>query len=262
MSGCGSGCVVRGDHAPGCSGWVPSDDSAVVECWGCLPRPAVQGVLCAWCWGRMQATVRTLPSVVEHLVDVAEPSTSSPSGRRSVGAPSSRPSERALYAEALVQADDLHAALVSWALEVAEEASLRVGVPRGGTRWTADGGDPVGLAGRGATRRVVGWLVPHLEWVATRSWAPVMLEELASMSSSASRRFPVEEPQRRVTDVRCPGCGCLSLVVVQPAVVGADRLVRCTLSACGRVLSEDDWARARRWAVAVATADAGEGEAA
>lgn len=66
----------------------------------------------------------------------------------------------------------------------------------------------------------------------------------------------MEEPERRVTDVRCPRCGRMSLVVVPPAVVGAERMVRCTAAVCGAVLADEDWGRARRWAVAVAGAEA------
>lgn len=263
MSACGSGCVVRGEHVPGCSGLVEElgDVGAgpSVECRGCLPRAAEHGVLCSWCWGRLQSVVRTLPSLVEHLHDVAVPAVSSPSGRRSPGR-SSRPGERILFADALVIADELHAALVEWAREISAECPGAGAVWAAGTRWSVADEDgerlPVGIRGRSATRSVVAWVVPHLEWVARQPWAADMLEDLGYASASASRRFPVEEPERRVTNIRCPRCGRLSLVVVPPAVVGAERMVRCTSSVCGAVLADEDWERARRWAVAVASAEA------
>lgn len=123
----------------------------------------------------------------------------------------------------------------------------------------ADGSaDPVILGPREPedTRRLVAWLAPHLEWVAAQSWAADMIADLAPAASRALARWPVQEPERRVTDVRCPSCGAWSLVIVPPSVPGADRLVRCTLPACGRTLTEEDWDRARSWALAVAQSQA------
>ena len=48
---CSSGCAAPGEHLPDCQ-----DDS----CRGCAPSPAYVGVLCARCWGRLQAVVRRL----------------------------------------------------------------------------------------------------------------------------------------------------------------------------------------------------------
>ena len=79
-----------------------------------------------------------------------------------------------------------------------------------------------------------------------------MIADLAPATGRALARWPVQEPERRVTDVRCPSCGAWSLVIVPPSVPGADRLVRCTLPACGSVLTEEDWERTRSWALAVA----------
>ena len=62
----------------------------------------------------------------------------------------------------------------------------------------------------------------------------------------------MEEPERRVTVVRCPACGCLSLVVCPPRVVGAEEVVVCRLPACGRVLTGREWAALRVSALAAA----------
>lgn len=262
MGACGSGCTVRGEHLAACLGV----DEAGVRCGGCLPRRAEVGVLCSRCWSRLRGVVRTLPSLVEHLFEVAGQvgaSSSSAGGVRRVAGPGG------LYPAALGEADELHAMLAAWCAEVAEEhPGCSGGPPVVGSRWTASvvRHDPatgeswvspsevVGVRVPGATRALVGWLDPLLEWVAGRGWAPVMLEELGRASATASARWPVEEPDRRVVDVRCPSCGALSLVVCPPRVVGADVQVVCQVPACGRVLSEEDWGRARSWALAVARA--------
>ena len=101
------------------------------------------------------------------------------------------------------------------------------------------------------TRRLVAWLDPHLEWVASQPWAADMIADLVPATGRALARWPVQEPERRVT-VRCPAWGAGSLVIVPPSVPGADLLVRCTLPACGSVLTEEDWDRTRSWALTVA----------
>ena len=78
---CASGCSIRGEHLADCDGTAVNRDGEVIECRGCLPRPAEAGRLCGWCWGRLQSAVRTLPSLVEHLCEVAESAVSSPLGR-------------------------------------------------------------------------------------------------------------------------------------------------------------------------------------
>ena len=52
--------------------------------------------------------------------------------------------------------------------------------------------------------------------------------------------------------MRCPSCGAWSLVLIPPTMPGSERLVRCTLPACGSVLTEEDWNRTRNWALAIA----------
>ena len=174
-----------------------------------------------------------------------------------------------MYSDALVAADELHAILGTWAQEVAVEHPAAGSLPVGLCRWSegrpvagplgwadvADGGaDPVILGPREQedTRRLVAWLIPHLEWISSRPWATDMIADLVSAASRVLARWPIQEPERRITNVRCPSCGAWSLVLIPPSVPGAERLVRCTLPACGSVLTEEDWNRARSWALTVA----------
>lgn len=259
MSSCVSGCCLRGEHLAECDGTAVDRAGEVVECRGCLPRAAEAGCLCSWCWGRLQSAVRTLPALVDHLWDAAVPSVSSPSGRTGAGR-SSRPGEGMLYPAALVEVDELQAVLATWCDEVAEECPDASGVTLEGlTRWTVWDHEAVGPRSAGATRRLVRWLDPHLGWCARQPWVGDMLGDLATACSRARARFPIEECERRVDTVRCPACGAWSLVVVPPAVYGADAVVRCVLPACGLVMSEEDWARTRERAVVVARCETGSG---
>ena len=258
MIACTSGCTIRGEHLADCDGTAVRRDGETVECRGCLPRPAEVGVLCSWCWGRLQSTTRTLPALVEHLELVASPSIQSPSGHTSEGGGCSRPSEGMLYPAATVEVDDLHSMLATWCAEVADERSLPHHMAL--TRWApGDGWEALGPSGPGATRRLVSWLDPHLEWVASQPWAGDFLAELLAASRRAESRFPVEERARR-SDVRCPACGCRSLIVSPPPAPGADVVVTCELPACGLVLAEADWEHARALAVAVEQARAARAE--
>lgn len=260
MSACASGCTVRGEHLAECPG-VGGDG---MPCRGCAPRPASMGVLCSWCWGRLQSVVRTLPSLVEHLFEVAGQPGSSPSREDGVRRPAG---PGCLWPEALSAADELHAMLAAWCVEVAEECPAVASVPPAvGSRFTRarvmldeDTGEPFvsdsvvcGVRSPSATRALVVWLDPHLGWVASQPWSAVMLDELGAETARASARWPAEEPERRVTDVRCPSCGAMSLVVQPPRVVGQEVQVSCRVPSCGRVLSEEDWGRARAWALEVA----------
>ncbi|PHP52582.1 hypothetical protein [Actinomyces ruminis] len=258
MSSCVSGCTIRGMHAPDCDGTTTDPSGQLVECRGCLPRPAEDGrCLCPWCVGRLTATVAGLPGLVDHLLLMAEPSVSSPSGHTDAGSSGSRPGEGMLYPSALVAVDDLHAVVATWAGEVAAERGI-VSPPSGLSRWTvpdADGeAEPIGPAEPGSTAALVEWLAPHLEWITAQPWAGDMLADLATATARALARWPMAEPDRRVTDVRCPHCGCLSLVVSPPATAGASTTVRCSLPACGRVLGEEDWQHTRATALARAQA--------
>lgn len=254
MSACVSGCSIRGEHVAECDGWMLDRKGERVECWGCLPRPAEVGVLCSWCWGRLQSVVRTLPALVEHLFECARPGLASPSGRRDGGARPSGP--RCLYAPALDAADELVAMLAAWCDEVAAERLGQEPARPAGLWLTAEGDREVaGVLEASAARALVAWLDPHLEWCASQEWVGAMLADLGPASARAAGRWPVEELERRIRDVRCPGCGALSLVEVPPPVVGAERLVRCEAIECGRVMGEEDWARARVRAVVVARAE-------
>ena len=165
-----------------------------------------------------------------------------------------------LYPAALVQADELHAVLATWCEEVAAERPTAP-PPRSATRWTdpvpagvgagsrrapaSTGREAIGPAGPGSTRVLVRWLDAHLEWAAEQPWAGDMLADLARGERTARRRFPVEEPERRMEGARCPRCRCLSLVLIPPPpAVGSRALVRCTLPACGLVMRESEWAAA------------------
>nr|DAN70574.1 MAG TPA: hypothetical protein [Caudoviricetes sp.] len=249
-----SGCTVRGEHLPDCGGVGDGGRG----CPGCVPCAASRGCLCSWCWGRACSVVLGLPPLVGHLFDVAGGAglAASRGGGRRV------PGSGCLYPAALGAADDLVAGVWWWCARLAGDLGERVPCPSG-LDWAGgpgSGGWPrvvVGVREVGAARVLSGWLGARLEDAAGRPWVGEALGVLSRASAVASARWPVEEPERRVTVVRCPACGCLSLVVCPPRVVGAEEVVVCRLPACGRVLTGREWAALRVSALAAAR----EGEA-
>ena len=248
---CASRCVRAGEHLPDCQ-----DDS----CRGCAPSLAYVGVLCARCWGRLQAVVRTMPSLVAELMseDAAPSSSSSSGGGRPPGSSSLYPQQRAA-------ADELAAALASWCIQAGEHLGAEAPRPPG-LWWSAPGrkidpatgeayfveSEPVGIRDPAACAALVRWIDPLLDRVAAAPWAPEMLTDLSRLDAGARARWAVEEPERRVQDIACPSCGAFSLVVTPVRVVGGQEQVTCSRISCGRVLSSQDWERLRAWSVLVA----------
>lgn len=248
---CASRCVQVGEHLPDCA-----DDS----CRGCAPRLAAVGVLCPHCWARLQAVVRTLPSLVAELMseDAAPSSSSSSSGRRPPG-PSS------LYPQRRAAADEIAAALASWCVQAGEHLGAEAPRPPG-LWWSAPGrkidpdtgeayfveSEPVGVRDPAACAALVRWIDPLLDRVAAAPWAADMIEDLGRLEAGARARWGADEPDRRVRDIACPSCGAHSLVVHPTRVVGGDEQVSCSRPACSRVLAPEDWRQLRAWSVLVA----------
>lgn len=251
MVACISGCTQRGEHL--------LDGEHSSDCRGCLPRDAVEGRLCGRCWGRVQSAVRTLPGLVEHLAEVAAPGVSSPSGGSGGGGRAAGP--RVLYAAALDAADDLAGMLAAWCDLVAEQRLGRSQGPRPAGLWVTDDGVVAGVRAPSAVGALAAWMEPHLAWCAGRDWAADLVADLGMVERVAAR-YPAEEPDRAVSGVRCPRCGAHSLVVRPARVVGGSEQVVCSELACGAVLSEEDWERARAWEVAIARAASAGGGAA
>lgn len=248
MAECASGCVISGQHLGEC---------VDPTCRGCLPESQVVGVLCERCWARLQSTVRTLPSLVEQVLSgecgVQHASTPQVAG------------PRVLYPRHVADADELVGLLASWAEVEAEEEreslpefpGLWVSAPT--RRVDAETGEAylvesqvVGVRDASGVRMLARWVGARLERIAARGWAPLMLGEVSREASRVRAVWQTAEPERRVREIACPSCGAHSLVVCPPAVPGAEEQVTCSRPACARVLSSQDWARLRAWALVVA----------
>jgi hypothetical protein len=219
---CQSGCRIRSEHL--------SDCSDVETCRGCLPRPADNGVLCAWCWQRLAGAVADMPAMVAHLREIArldrQPSAKPLS--TDPHAPAD-PAHGTVLSAAWLAADDLWSLLGSWAQCILEEHPANLRGPNA-RPWHGD---------------VPRWVTPHLVWAARQDWAPEMLRELAAALGLAHARWPtpddVEKP--RTVGARCPRCNQASLVYTPPSWERAPFKVACHNDDCGRVFSEDEWER-------------------
>jgi hypothetical protein len=225
---CASGCRITGQHETTCEG----------ECRGCLPRPAETGVLCAWCWRRLEADMGIVPALVAHLRALGEPhaESSPPSDGRAMG----DPAFQSILPAQWLAADELTSLVSSWALVVIEEHPVQP--MRGPTSapWFGD---------------VVAWLTPHLPWCAAQEWVAEMRRELARDVSTMRARWPMlddAEPVRRV-DVPCPRCDQMSLMYTPPREQGQPFVVACQDPDCARVFSEDEWDRLKMLALRAGT---------
>ena len=170
-----------------------------------------------------------------------------------------------MYSRHAADVDELVGLLSSWAEVEAEEEGeslpefpgLWVSDPT--RRVDAETGEAyfvesrvVGVRDISGVRMLARWVDARLERIAAREWVALMLGELSRESSRVRAVWQTVEPDRRVSEIACPSCGAHSLVVSPPSLLGAEEQVTCCRPACGRVLSSQDWARLRAWAVVVA----------
>jgi hypothetical protein len=251
---CATGCTSLGRHLSSC-------DSPDDQCRGCMPREAVDGLLCARCWGNLQRDVRTAPSIVdwirEHVipsgqqalmqestVKIRGPRTDS-EGAFYIGLASpghSAEGREPLHASAVDDADELHAELASWALLILEQhpSALNPRRPIGQRRNHA--GEVVGIMpDSDATTSVCKFLVTHLEWAAEQEWIGDMVTEIGKLVRTFLARYPQAERSRYLQDVRCPACERTSMTYTPPAWAGQDTLVQCDHHACGCIVPEKNF---------------------
>lgn len=228
--------------ASGCVWPCGAADCAGEACGVCVPAQADVGVVCRWCWARLQRSVYTAPSLVEHLFDEAGAVRLGAGGRAVVG---SAPGSRVLYPAAMAAADEVFACLAFWA--------SRCGAPPLAGAWRDGEGAVVGVRRRGHTRELVEWWRPRLEWCVGQAWAGEMCVEVGRVTSRIAARWPVEEPVRRVRFIACPECGVASLVEIPPVCARGPRVVVCEMPRCSVSMGEDEWAQVRARALAAAS---------
>ena len=254
MSECLSGCVMRGQHRP-----TPAEGHTD-ECRGCLPRPAEFGLLCAWCWQRLNADVVDSPALARYLWAVAHSGEVTVPG---VSVEGSDPAERSMIHGALDAFDGLHACLASWAHLILEEhpdGDRMAGPDQRDTRVTAwsppkvlesdelaepyyVGPTVAGARHPDATSRLVKWLLPLLAWCSEQEWAGEMRREVADVVRTTAARYPVEERTRPIPGVTCPVCEKASLVFDPPTPERHSTQVNCSTRGCGVIYSEQDFKR-------------------
>jgi hypothetical protein len=218
VSECMSGCKITGQHKSTCEG----------ECRGCLPRPAEEGVLCAWCWRRLTTDLAAVPALVVHLREIGKPmaQTNPPGDGRSYR----DPAESTVIPAAWLEADSLESLVSSWVLLVIEEHPNQPMRGPNAAPWYGD---------------QVAWLTPHLPWCARQDWASIMRGELGRDVATLRARWPMltdTEPVRRV-DVPCPRCDHMSLMYTPPREAGQPFTVHCDDPDCMKSFSEDEWDR-------------------
>lgn len=265
---CVSGCTLRGRHVEGCPDLCrhagtgrPCPKRCDGHCSGCEPRRAEVGELCAWCWQRLQADVAYAPTVVFHLRALAEPHAGARPPSDDNGGRGD-PAFRSILSGAIDAADELHAALASWAHLVLEEhpdghrmtGPDEQGTVRTSTTAVLDSeiarehgtylrrSTVEGIRDPAATYRLVAWLTPWLPWCAEQEWAGEMRRELGGIIGTTLARWPiVETRERAVAGVRCVRCSRETLVYTPTTFFRASFRVACSHPECGRVYTEAEF---------------------
>lgn len=249
---CTYGCTRRGQHVTDCAGG---------ECMGCMPREAMFGELCQWCWQRLNADIVDSPALARYLWQVAQPNVGS-QARDDTSRPGA-PSARSVLHDATDALDGLHSCLASWAHLILEEHpdGYRMhgpderGTVRTQTVAVLDGpivtqygqylrrSTVAGVRDPKATSRLVKWLLPHLTWCSQQEWAAEMRREVGQVVRTTMARYPVAERTRHVPGVECPDCQQVSLVYDPPTLERRTVQVNCSSRGCGRIYTEDEFAR-------------------
>jgi hypothetical protein len=226
---CATGCTSLGRHLSHC-------DSPDDQCRGCMPREAVDGLLCARCWGNLQRDVRTAPSIVDWIREHVEPSAQwgERVNSREIDAPAP------LTVTAVDDADGLHSMLASWALLILEEHPSALSRPKLERQWRTQDGTVVGLLpDSSATTGLCRFIDRHAEWASEQPWVGEMVTEIGRVVRTLLARYPQAERARHMPQVLCPACGRSSMVYFPPAWVGSQVLVQCEHASCGEKVPED-----------------------
>lgn len=263
---CATGCRVRGKHATDCAGAQCGEDcqrNCREHCRGCLPRTTDGDLaVCKACVQRINRDVAEIPRLVAWISVHDVPSTGATRSKDYIKRTKKAP-PLPFRADAVDDADELHALLVSWCQTVADEHPHGlVGPDLRGSRITHKAnGDPtgrvVGLAVSKRTWRGADWspnssqantsdAVPYqaaseraAKWMLAQlaagtdnplaqGWAADMVTEICEAVRHAKRRWPTD-PEPEVIDPPCLDCGGQLARPVMTATDAAERFVcrRC-----------------------------------
>ena len=214
------------------------------------PTTTTHGLLCDWCWQRINRDLADAPQLINHLRTIGQPgATTKP--LTTDPAHHGDPAENDPYPQAWHAADELHGHLASWALLIAEERNLTGPIVRlthgrhdtdqaTGEQYTSD---PQPAPHLGDTGALIAWMLSHLAWAAEQEWATELRTEIGSTMATLKARWPQAETRTRpVADVPCPRCDTLTLTYSPPSWFKAPFVVACGNPKCGRIFTEDEWA--------------------
>jgi hypothetical protein len=220
---CVLGCLIKGDHKPGCPCTLECKDHAG-HCRGCAPRPAhAWSLLCGKCfYRRLRGPLRQLPGIHGWLgvrmggmrTNWAEPGVS---GSRETALPINTEMHdlRVLITQILA----------AWAYRAAREHVPPIhGPSHYGPDWTAP------------------WLDAHATWCAQQAWVPVLVTHLSELVKTANGLVPWQPPRTRLP-LPCPKCEQMTLTLF-----GGEDWVTCTTQNCDEVIG---WFRYSRLVKAI-----------
>ena len=193
------------------------------------PRQAEYGLLCPWCWQRLNHDIAAIPDLITHLREIGEPHAQAapPSDTRSHG----DPAESTVLPAAWIEADYLESLVASWVHVILDEHPNQPMRGPNAKPWHGDQN-----AG----------LTTQQDWCATHERADEMRREPGRNLATLRARWPspdMTEHDRPVPGIKCPRCDRISLTYAPPSYHTQPFKVSCDNPDCARVFTEDEWTR-------------------
>lgn len=226
MTDCTRGCLIHGEHAPGCPHTNECPTDCPNHCNGCAPKPAETGNYCWRCTNKFRDALNALPelAVTAHNMPGARLITKSHgnSDRRATKVDQMSP------APAVDEVDEV----CDWAYTVATDIADHLHHKTGPFTYRQDG-----VPNKWALTQHVTYLINHIDVVLSLEHSDDIWENARGYARRLQLRTGTDRLVHRIKD-RCPSCNQRTLTRED----GADK-VTCRNIECNRVWTEAEYAR-------------------
>lgn len=225
-AGRATGCRVHDEHLSSCRG-IRVEGGRAVECEGCLPQPAVRGLLCASCAERFDAALEHAVDVITHTRSIERAPV--PEGPRAY----TPPGPRSILPVSWLTADDVWADLHELAFRCDPLDYLEL-VKGGTTAWH--------LGTRASIEQVRDAVQLAVDLIRAHGDEPLRDEHLARLAvrfyrgvQRALGMYPFEELAHPIAYAKCRDCGERTLERRPPLDHLEPITVRCVNPSCGAI---------------------------
>lgn len=227
MTDCARGCLIHGQHIPGCPHTNECPTDCPNHCEGCAPREAETGNYCWRCTTKLRDALNALPELAVEAHNM-------PGGRLATTSNHANADRRPTKVDqlspspAVDEVDDV----CDWAYTVAVDIADHLGHRNGPFTYRQDG-----TPHKWALTQHVNYLTNNIDAVLSVEWADDIYENAIGYARRLRLRTGTDQLVHRIKD-RCPTCNQRTLTRED----GADKVI-CRNINCNRVWTEDEYAR-------------------